>query len=319
MRDFSRMNILIFGATGFIGSKFAEALINRGDRVYILQKSEVLDFWKISECFRNQDVDGIDILKKFEVADFLILRELELDFFVHFACGLVPSSKKECFFKEYSTLIEPSLSLLDTFCDLQIPVIYLSSAGAIYRDSPHPLSEQSELGPTTFYGYSKYILERYIKKKHREGLPFLVLRPTNVYGRDLDNVNSTQGLIENSILSIIKLDPIKQFGAIPKTRDFLFIDDLISAILSLIDDKIFNETFNVGSGTLLSVNTVIEIINEILELEANIQICDERSFDKEIVDVSVDKLREAISFKPLGIREGLKKYICSLDLKSLQE
>jgi len=314
-----KLNILIFGATGFIGSKLSQALSRRGNSVYILSRSKPGNALVINKL----DLPG-DIAKpktslksfKFEGKD--TLKMLNIDYFVHSACGLLPSSKSEEFFKEYMNLIEPTFSIIDSCSELNITFVYLSSAGAIYGDSSLPLSETSELNPSTFYGFSKYMIEKYIKKKHNSGLDYLILRPANVYGRNLNNVNDTQGLIENSIASILRSIPIKKFGSKPKLRDFIFVDDFVKVTITLMDMNIINKTLNVGSGNLLQVDTVIQIIYQMLNKVPDIKIAEDRFFDKNIIDVDVSKISKLIPFKPMGIHEGLKKYLSQLGLINLE-
>ena len=314
-----KLNILIFGATGFIGSKLANTLRSRGDCVYVLSRCTTDSVWVINEFDSARgNICQLSLGDNFRFECSNNLKMLNLDYFLHGACGLVPSSNQQDFFKEYVSLLDPTFTLIDSCNDLGIPIIYLSSAGAIYSDSEFPLAETSDLNPSTFYGFSKYIIEQHIKKKHYEGLNYMILRPTNVYGRDLDNVNRAQGLIENSILSIMRSMPIKQFGSDSKIRDYLFVDDFVEVTTYLLDEPALNQTLNIGSGHLVEVNKVIETIYEILKKEPNILITEERSFDKSIVDVDVSKIRKLIPFKPMGIHEGLKKYLSQLGLIHLE-
>ena len=314
-----KLNILVFGASGFIGSKLAKFLFGRGDIVYVLARVKAPGDFLIQRLSGSENGVGT-----FKIEDSIrytgtnSLQSLHLDYLVHAACGLVPSSSKQDFFSEYVSLIEPSFSLIDSCCELSIPFVYLSSAGAIYGDSRFSLSEESELKPGTFYGFSKYIVEQYVKRKHDAGLNYLILRPANVYGRNLDKVNSTQGLIENSILSIMRSSPIKQFGYDPKFRDYLFVDDFIEVTTRLLDSMVLNQTFNIGSGHLVEVNKVIEMIYEILKKEPDILITEERSFDKTVVDIDVSKMNKLVPYRPLGIYEGLSKYISQFDKNNFE-
>ena len=308
-----KLNVLIFGATGFIGSKLSQALSRRGNVVYILSRSKPGNALVINKLDSSGDIAKSKTnLKSYKFEGKDSLKMLNIGYFVHSACGLLPSSESAEFFKEYMSLIEPTFSIIDSCSELKITFVYLSSAGAIYGDSSLPLSETSKLNPSTFYGFSKYIIEQYIKKKHDSGLDYLILRPANVYGRNLNNVNDTQGLIENSIAAILRSIPIKKFGSNPKLRDFIFVDDFVKVMIILMDMNIINKTLNVGSGNLLQVDTVIQIIYQMLNKVPDIKIAEDRFFDKDIIDIDVSKISKLIPFKPMGIHQGLKKYLSQL-------
>ena len=190
--------------------------------------------------------------------------------------------------------------------------IFISSGGAIYSDSNDYLSEKSAMSPSTFYGLSKLIIENYILEKAKEELKYMVLRPTNVYGRDIKNINKNQGFIENTVFSIINDETIKLFGDISNERDYIYIDDFIKGVYQLICNAHLNSIYNVGSGHLCSLNDLIKKISQILGKEANISILDEREFDKKSIKINVNLFKELITFKTLDIDQGLKLYISKI-------
>jgi nucleoside-diphosphate-sugar epimerase len=310
-----KLRVLILGATGFIGSKLSKVLRNRGDSIYIMSRSRVDDSWWICQLPTVEEISGIQTNSERHRFDGInSLRALKLNYFVHAACGLLPSSRSEDFFDEYMMLIEPTFSLIDSCCALDIPFVYLSSAGAIYHDSKSLLNEESELKPTTFYGMSKYIVEQYIYKKQQVGLRYLVLRPTNVYGRDLNNVHDNQGLIENSIISILQSLPLRQYGVSPTARDFLHVDDLISCIVALLDLGELDRVLNIGSGESTFVDGVISTLYSLLNKEPNIEILEGRPFDKSVIAVDIEQVRQLIPYSPMNISEGLRLYLSQIEI-----
>ena len=112
--------------------------------------------------------------------------------------------------------------------------------------------------------------------------------------------------------------PIKKFGSDPKFRDFIYVDDFVKATIALMEMNIINKTLNVGSGNLLKVDSVIQIIYEILNKVPDIKIVESRLFDKNIINVDVSKICKLISFKPMKIHDGLNKYLSKLDLINLE-
>ena len=282
----NKLNFLIIGSNGFIGSNLSSFLNNKGHTVF---KSNRID--------SNSDFDWSN--KK-------------IDYCIHCASTLIPSSSSDEFYDEFFNLIEPTFLLIDRCGERKIPFIFISSGGAIYSDSNDYLSEKSAMSPSTFYGLSKLIIENYILEKAKEELKYMVLRPTNVYGRDIKNINKNQGFIENTVFSIINDETIKLFGDISNERDYIYIDDFIKGVYQLICNAQLNSIYNVGSGHLCSLNDLIKKISQILGKEANISILDEREFDKKSIKINVNLFKELITFKTLDIDQGLKLYISKI-------
>ena len=282
----NKLNFLIIGSNGFIGSNLSSFLEDKGHTVF---KSNRIDS-KLDFDWGNK----------------------KIDYCIHCASALIPSSSSEEFYDEYFNLIEPTFLLIDRCQEKKIPFIFISSGGAIYADSGNYLSEISTIYPCKFYVISKNIIESYIFEKAKQELQYMVLRPTNVYGRNIENINRNQGFIENSVLSMINNETIKLFGNVSNERDYIYIDDFIKGLFQLITNANLNTIYNVGSGHLCSLNDLIKKISQILGKEANISILDEREFDKKSIKINVNLFKELITFKTLDIDQGLKLYISKI-------
>lgn len=282
----NKLNFLIIGSNGFIGSNLSSFLEDKGHTVF---KSNRIDS-KLDFDWGNK----------------------KIDYCIHCASALIPSSSSEEFYDEYFNLIEPTFLLIDRCEERKIPFIFISSGGAIYSDSDDYLSEKSAMSPSTFYGLSKLIIENYILEKAKEELKYMVLRPTNVYGRDIKNINKNQGFIENTVFSIINDETIKLFGDISNERDYIYIDDFIKGVYQLICNAQLNSIFNVGSGHLSSLNDLINKISQTLNKEVNISILNERDFDKKSIKIDVNTFKELITFKTSDIDQGLRLYLSKI-------
>ena len=96
-----KLNILIVGATGFIGSKLANTLRSRGDCVYVLSRCSTDSVWVINEFDSARgNICQLSLGDNFRFECSNNLKMLNLDYFLHGACGLVPSSNQQDFFKE---------------------------------------------------------------------------------------------------------------------------------------------------------------------------------------------------------------------------
>tara|TARA_B100000965_G_C19581732_1_gene753876 strand:+ start:1118 stop:1999 length:882 start_codon:yes stop_codon:yes gene_type:complete len=282
----SKLNFLIIGSNGFIGSNISSYLENQGHTIF-----------KLNRINTKSDFDWSNN---------------KIDYCIHCASTLIPSSNSEEFYNEYYNLIEPTFHLIDRCEERKIPFIFISSGGAIYADSDEYLSEKSIVSPNTFYGISKHIIESYIFEKAKQELKYIVLRPTNVYGRNIENINKNQGFIENSVFSIINDETIKLFGDISKERDYIYIDDFVKGVFQLICNAELNSIFNVGSGHLCSLNDLIKKMSQIFKKELDFSILDERDFDKKTIKINVNSFKESITFNTLDIDQGLKLYLSKI-------
>jgi UDP-glucose 4-epimerase len=285
------LNFLVIGSNGFIGNKLSKKLKKSGHNIISL--------------------------KRISSTSIETIKESQIDYCIHAASGIVPSSRAYNFFEEYDNLISKTFLLIDACQQNNIPFIYLSSAGAIYEDSSLSINEESRLNQSTFYGASKHIIEQYIFKKNLEkNLDYLILRPTNVYGRNLDNVNANQGFIENSIKQIISSKPINLYSSSSKFRDFLFVDDLVEIFSLLIDRGVMNEVINIGSGKVNELREIIDELYKLLNQKPNIKISKERSYDKNIIDIDISYLGRFIDYQSKDIYSGLECYLSRLNILS---
>tara|TARA_B100000674_G_scaffold431025_1_gene387961 strand:- start:509 stop:1390 length:882 start_codon:yes stop_codon:yes gene_type:complete len=282
----NKLHFLIIGSNGFIGSNICSFLEDQGHITI-----------KLNRINSKSDFDW---------------NNTKIDYCIHCASTLIPSSSSEEFYNEYFNLIEPTFFLIDRCEEKQIPFIFISSAGAIYADSDEYLSEKSIVSPSTFYGMSKYIIESYIFERAKHELKYIVLRPTNVYGRNIENINKNQGFIENSAFSIMSNETIKLFGDISNERDYIYIDDFVKGVLQLILKANLNSIFNVGSGHLCGLNDLIEKMSQIFKKKVNVSILNERDFDKKSIKINVNSFKELITFKTLDIDQGLNLYLSKI-------
>lgn len=242
------MNIFITGSTGFIGKAFLEKLLQKKDldvkKIFLLQREKV-------EYFDNRiEVLEGDLSKIVDYKDELLSSEYVYHIAANatFGSGIgydsinfLPTQKIVDFLK--------ISKLLKTF-------IYISTIGAVDRASNDrinfPLSAKSIPCPTSDYGSSKLKSEKYIALS---GIPFTVIRPTWVYGRDM-RFNSHI----NKFVSIInKSKWVAKLGFSGKVS-LIHVEDLARSLVNCIDNKnVVNKTFFAETESL----SLGEIFNEI--------------------------------------------------------
>jgi nucleoside-diphosphate-sugar epimerase len=181
-----------------------------------------------------------------------------------------------------------------------------------YHDFIFPTPETTPLTlsdisvPRTSYMLSKLYGEAMVIQS---GLPYLILRPHNIYGPNMGMSHVIPQLVEKSI-SYDKFSKIK-VESVSHTRAFCYIDDAIEQITRLIHMNIFNDTFNIGN--MKEEVSIGELASKILTLTSKNQniesiVIDNHSPIRRCPDIS--KLESSIGeLNYIPLETGLKKYI----------
>lgn len=151
--------------------------------------------------------------------------------------------------------------------------IFLSTAGGLYNLEDRSIkTEASEIFPDNIYGAVKYIVE-----ENLQGLGNVsVLRPAPVYG-DSFKKNQKIGLIDKLLKTTIeeyKSQPVEIFDKLNSARDYLHVEDLVNAILTVAIQKKDSQyqLYNVGTGVEFSIQEVLDIIYEVVKKPATVNI-----------------------------------------------
>ena len=156
------MNILVTGGAGFIGSHLVDALLSEGHRVTIIDNlsTGTREFISKDAEFIEADIRNRDALSFFKTHHF--------DAVYHEAAQtMVPASIDDPHFDADENILG-LLSILEAARDGGVRKIIFSSSAAIYGDNPAlPLTERETPDPTSFYGLTKWMTERYLALYHK--------------------------------------------------------------------------------------------------------------------------------------------------------
>ncbi len=181
--------------------------------------------------------------------------------------------------------------------------VFISSGGAIYGETAVPATELSVPGPRSFYGMNKYVAEEFVRAS---GVPFGILRPSNVYGA------RQRSDAEGGVLSIFRERlsaglPIEVHGDGLQERDFVYVSDVVDAVLLAIETPI-DVTWNVCSGIATTVSEAARRIAAELGCEPVIEHGPRRAGDIDRSLLSPARILATNSWgPPLALAEGLRK------------
>ena len=279
------MRLLVTGHTGFIGSKLTQELKTQG-------RHEVIGVSRSA---------GFDLLERDCLANIG-----QVDKIIHLAgtLGVVESWADPHAFYQGNVL--STLNLLEFARSGKVPLVLLSSY--VYGIAQYlPVDEKHPVECSNPYSRSKRLAELLCIGYAKDfGIPLTILRPFNVYGSS----QKTDNIISHVVTQLQSGDRIRVKDLTPK-RDFLHVDDLVSAIiLSVAADNGLN-IYNVGFGKSHSVLEIIECAARIADRRISIESANEQR-PNEIMDcyANVEKFRSAFGWTPkVSLESGLRELL----------
>ncbi len=313
------MRVLVTGAAGFIGSHLVDALLAEGDEVIAADNLSSGALPNLSSARRSQtgkfSFHRVDVTSG-AVAD--LIRRHKPEVICHLAAQVdVRKSVAEPVFDAQVNLIGTLNVLQAAASSATRKVVFTSSGGCIYgepNESRLPVTEEQffwpEAMPESPYGVSKKVALDYLRYyKAIEGLDYTALALSNVYGPRQEPASEVG--LEGQVVAIfcrrmLANRPTTIYGDGSQTRDFVYVDDVVSAFLAA-RTKGSGELINIGSKQELSVN----------DLHSRLAVLAEASFDPvytparpgELQRIFVDnsKAAEVLGWKPtVDLDEGLK-------------
>jgi UDP-glucose 4-epimerase len=290
---------LILGSEGFLGSRLARTLAARGTplrlfdlRVAPIAEAEV-DYVE-GNLFNDDDLrralDGVDTV-------------------LYFASMSVPASSANNAPIEIETNVLATVRLLQLMASQGVTRLgYPSSGGTVYADSIIPHVETEALRPTSPYGLGKVIVEQAIHYfGERHGLSYQIWRIANPYG-DETRAHTVQGVIDAFLHRIAEGKPVRIWGNGTAVRDFMFVDDVVMAIATLLETApAWGETVNIGTGRGVSLADILEIMREETSLPVSVESVTGYAGTAHAV-LNVEKLQRLTQLgPPRGIRLGIRE------------
>ena len=299
---------LVLGAAGFIGKSLIKVLS---------EKHKVVAFDRVEapEFEGNNNIISV-------VGDYASVTSFDeylhdVDTVIHLVSTTVPCDDTAHIPDEIRDNVIPTVKLLEDMHRNGVnKIIFSSSAGAYYGETGDKINETYSLSdPCCSYGVQKAVIESYIRfYGKRYGMDYRIMRISNPYGWG-QNPKKMQGLIPIFINKLLRNEPISVYGNGDNKRDYIFMPDLIDAIIKVLDYTGNCSVFNIGYGEYYTINEVISLIEEesgkqFTEIShLNSRFCDVKS---SLVDMT--ESHKILGWKPKtnisdGIRAVYEHYI----------
>tara|TARA_R110002167_G_scaffold63304_2_gene178819 strand:+ start:15446 stop:16504 length:1059 start_codon:yes stop_codon:yes gene_type:complete len=323
-----KKKILITGGTGFQGSNLTKSLLKEGYDVVILNTPSSKNETNIKR-FNLQDAKIIwsSITQKHMVE----LAMEDVDLVIHTAAKIHVDDSIKHPTKYFETNVMGTNNVLEVAREFDIPVMHISTC-EVYGFQDDDLFETSPLMPRSPYAASKAGADRMAYSYYTTyDMNVCIIRPFNVYGPGQKD-GECGAVIPRWCTSLMKGEDIKIYGDGKQSREFIYIDDLVTAYKIIIDKmlsgkELAGEVINIGTGVDINIKYLAEQMSKQIDgpwiepenhdfmggdgkfKKGKIIYGDSRPGEVKRFISNSDKMK-SFNWEPkVGLSEGLKKYI----------
>jgi UDP-glucose 4-epimerase len=298
---------LITGGAGFIGSNICKRLVSESCFVRVIdnlltgKKSNLTDV-----------IDKIDFIEadmgEAEVAQSAMKG---IDIVLH--QGALPSVPRSVDdpAATHKHCVDATFTLLLTARDAGVKRFVYAASSSAYGDTPTlPKVETMTPNPLSPYAAAKLVGEYYCSVFYQVfGLETISLRYFNVFGPHQDPKSQYAAAIPAFVTSILKDEPPTIYGDGRQSRDFTYIDNVVDAnLLAARAKKTKGEVINIACGQAVTVNEIIDMINEMVGKKVKPEYTDPRPGDVKHSLADITLAKKLINFEPVV---NLGKIFCN--------
>jgi nucleoside-diphosphate-sugar epimerase len=301
---------LVTGAAGFIGSNLSDALLDRGYTVrgvdnFATGRESNLDSFRDDDAFTCYEADIRD-------ADAMADALAGVDYVFHQAA--VPSVPRSV--EDPVTTTDANCTgtatVLDEARHAGVDTVVVASSSSIYGSSEElPKVETMQENPESPYALSKHFTEKLaLQCSDLYDIDTVALRYFNIFGPRQDPEGDYAAVIPKFIDLMLNGERPVIYGDGEQSRDFTYIDNAVQANVLAAEGDVTGEAFNVGTGGRVTVNELVEILNELFGTDIDPIYDDPRPGDIRHSHADVSKAEELLGYEPsVGFEEGLERTI----------
>lgn len=300
---------LVTGGAGFIGSNITRRLVNDGASVRVLdnlltgKRSNMADF-----------EDKIEFIEA-DMGDPAAAKKAMKDIDVVLHQGALPSVPRSVDdpAATHRHCVDATFTLLLAARDAKVKRFVYAASSSAYGDTPVlPKTEDMVTTPLSPYAVGKLVGEYYCSVFTKVfGLETISLRYFNVFGPYQDPKSQYAAAIPAFVTSILKETPPTIYGDGEQTRDFTYIDNVIHAnLLAAKAPQTNGEVVNIACGERISINAIIDLINNIVGKNVKANHVESRPGDVRDSLADISRAKKVIGYEPvISFKDGLAKAI----------
>lgn len=299
--------ILVTGGAGFIGSHLCERLLKEGNEVICVD-----NFFTGSK----ENIKHLLNISYFEVIrhDITFPLYLEVDEIYNLACPASPIHYQFDPVQTTKTSVHGAINMLGLAKRLRVPILQASTSEVYGDPLEHPQKESyfgnvNPIGPRSCYDEGKRCAETLFMDYHRQHkLDIKIVRIHNTFGPRM--AENDGRVVSNFIIQALRGENLTVYGDGKQTRSFMYIDDLIEALVKIMAKTYFTGPVNIGNPQEISVKQLADKIIELTNSLSKIIYKDLPADDprRRLPDISLAK--EKLAWQPsYDWVDGLKKTI----------
>ena len=293
------MNILVTGGAGFIGKHLVKNLVELGHNITVAD-------------FNDPCIDTVHYFKINLASDDWDIINGNFDVIYHLAAQPYGRGSEEEPYIDLKYNTEAFLKMCYFAKLKKVKKVIYTSSMAVYGNNTYA-NETDILQPLSNYAVSKLYGEFCLKKFAADGsFVYSILRLWNTYGIGQDLTNKNKGIVSSLAQQVCNSNLINVTGALDRYRDLIHVNDVVNSLLLCLDNITNNETFNVCSSMLMTVDSIIKnliIANNKLFDDYSIKNIGTHDGDQHGCVGNNDKLRSIGWNVTVPIEEGFAEFI----------
>ncbi len=272
-RALTQHTSLVTGGAGFIGSHVVDELLKLNHTVVVLDDLSGGSLSNVPENARfvEGSITDVDLVNR-------LFEEFSFDFVYHLAAYAAEGLSHFIRRFNYENNLIGSINLINAAVNHDVKCFVFTSSIAVYGNAAPPTTEKSITSPIDPYGIAKYAVELDLKNAHDLfGLNSIIFRPHNVYGSRQNIGDTYRNVVGIFMNQLLKDEELTVFGDGNQSRAFTHILDVAPHIARSAEMKsAYNQTFNVGSDSVYSVDELAHAVAKVMDKNMNINYLEPR-------------------------------------------
>ena len=308
------MRAIVTGGFGFIGSHLVQTLLDQGYEVGVVDDlSTGNTSWRqfLGDATRYHiNVSATDLVRSLASR----IGKGRVDFVFHLAAkaSIVPSIKDPILYHKTNAL--GTLNMLEFAREVGARKFVYAASGSCYGIPVEvPTSELCKIDPKYPYALTKYIGEEYVRMwGELYKLPYVSLRLFNVFGPRMCLGGGYGGFFSTVLPQVFNRKPVVTIGDGEQRRDFVYVKDVAKAFCMAAEDSTVNNAiFNIGSGTSVSVNEILELLQ--VPKSQVVRLPDRPGEPRETL-ANISSVKAALGWNPeVGFESGFEEMVADKD------
>jgi UDP-glucose 4-epimerase len=290
----------VTGGAGFIGVNLVEHLVNRGHEVVVLDNLSTGSRDALGSL--PVQLETGDVRDPAAVGNAIS----RCEWVVHLAASTSVLESLHDPWLTFDVNVRGTVVVLEEAVRANVERFVFASSNAALGETEPPIDESKPARPLSPYGASKLAGEGYCAGYHGSyGMGTVSLRFANAYGPRSDHKTS---VVAKFLRNLIAGRPLTVYGDGRQTRDFVFVDDLVAAILLSLERAPGGSLYQIATGRETSVLDLIESMRRSLGVEPQLEWVEQPRGEIRRNYSSIEKARRELGYEPtVGLDEGLRR------------